>query len=117
MTIGRGDMLMTCGAAGGLNVVMKTLLNPGDEVIILAPYFVEYGFYIDNHGGISKMVQTDDEFNLDLAAIEAAFSDKTKAIIINSPNNPSGQIYSEESLAALGKLLETVSTRLAPLYI
>lgn len=112
MTISQGDMLMTCGAAGGLNVVMKTLLNPGDEVIILAPYFVEYGFYIDNHGGVSRTVATDEEFNLDLPAIEAALSDKTKAIIINSPNNPCGQIYSKESLAALGKLLESVSTKL-----
>ncbi len=112
MTISQGDTLMTCGAAGGLNVVMKTLLNAGDEVIILAPYFVEYGFYIDNHGGVSKTVKTDADFNLDLSAIEAALSDKTKAIIINSPNNPCGQIYSEKSLAALGELLETVSTRL-----
>ncbi|TKB26525.1 pyridoxal phosphate-dependent aminotransferase [Desulfopila sp. IMCC35006] len=112
MTIGQGDTLMTCGAAGGLNVVMKTLLNPGDEVIILAPYFVEYGFYIDNHGGVSKTVKTDAEFNLDLSAIEAALSDKTKAIIINSPNNPCGQIYSEQSLAALGELLEAVSAKL-----
>ncbi len=112
MTIDQGDMLMTCGAAGGLNIVMKALLNPGDEVIILAPYFVEYGFYIDNHGGVSKTVTTDDEFNLDLAAIEAAISSKTKAIIINSPNNPCGQIYSAESLAALGKLLDQAGTQL-----
>jgi aspartate aminotransferase len=103
--IGQGEVLMTCGAAGGLNIVMKTLLNPGDEVIILAPYFVEYGFYIDNHGGVSKTVATDDEFNLDLAAIEAALCANTKAIIVNSPNNPCGQIYSRESLAALGALL------------
>ncbi len=112
VTINQGDMLMTCGAAGGLNIVMKTLLNPGDEVIILAPYFVEYGFYIDNHGGVSKTVSTDEDFNLDLPAIEAAISDKTKAIIINSPNNPTGQVYSEESLIALGKLLEKASTQL-----
>ncbi len=112
ITIDKGDTLMTCGAAGGLNVVMKTLLNPGEEVIILAPYFVEYGFYIDNHGGVSKTVKTDDDFNLDLGAIEAAISNKTKAIIINSPNNPCGQIYSEDSLAALGALLETASNSL-----
>ena len=112
MPISQGDMLMTCGAAGGLNIVMKTLLNPGEEVIILAPYFVEYVFYIDNHGGISKTVATDEEFNLDLPAIEAALSDKTKAIIINSPNNPTGQIYSEESLKALGHLLHKTSAKL-----
>lgn len=111
MEIGHGEMLMTCGAAGGLNIVMKALLNPGEEVIILAPYFVEYGFYIDNHGGISKIVSTDEDFNLDLSAIEEAISEKTKAIIINSPNNPCGQIYSKESLEALGGLLEKASAR------
>ncbi len=101
-----GDMLMTCGAAGALNVVMKSLLNPGEEVILLAPYFVEYNFYVDNHGGVSKIVQTDSEFNLDLAAIEAAITNKTKAVIVNSPNNPTGQIYSQESLNKLGALLD-----------
>jgi aspartate aminotransferase len=101
-----GDMLMTCGAAGALNVVMKSLLNPGEEVILLAPYFVEYNFYVDNHGGVSKVVQTDAEFNLDMAAIEAAITEKTKAVIINSPNNPTGQIYSQEALNELGALLD-----------
>lgn len=109
--VSNGDMLMTCGAAGGLNIVMKSILNPGDEVIILAPYFVEYGFYIDNHGGVGKVVSTDNEFNLDLEAIEEAISEKTRALIINSPNNPSGQIYSEESLAELGDLLEKYSAK------
>lgn len=101
-----GDMLMTCGAAGALNVVMKALLNPGEEVILLAPYFVEYNFYVDNHGGVSKVVQTDAEFNLDMAAIEAAITEKTKVVITNSPNNPTGQIYSQESLNELGALLD-----------
>jgi aspartate aminotransferase len=104
-------MLMTCGAAGGLNIALKSLLNPGDEVIILAPYFVEYGFYIDNHGGVARIVATDEEFNLDIKAIEAAISAKTKAIIINSPNNPCGQIYSEDSLWALGELLTLAGDR------
>jgi len=102
----QGDILMTCGAAGGLNVVMKSLLDPGDEVIILSPFFVEYNFYVDNHGGVTKIVATDDEFNLDLSAIEAALTDKTKAVLINSPNNPTGQVYSAESLGQLGQLLE-----------
>ncbi len=100
-----GDVLMTCGAAGALNVVMKALLDPGDEVIIISPYFVEYTFYIDNHGGAAKIVPADKDFNLDLAAIAAALTEKTKAVLINSPNNPTGQVYSAESLAALGKLL------------
>lgn len=107
VTVTQGDMLMTCGAAGGLNIVMKSILNPGDEVIILAPFFVEYGFYIDNHGGVAKIVPTDEEFNLDLEAIKDNISEKTRAIIINSPNNPCGQIYSEDSLKKLGELLAT----------
>jgi aspartate aminotransferase len=105
------DTLMTYGAAGGLNIALKAILNPGDEVIVLAPYFVDYLHYIDNHGGSSKIVETDNEFNLDLAAIEASLSNKTKAILINSPNNPSGQIYSEAALTELGDLLGRVSTK------
>lgn len=101
-----GDVLMTCGAAGGLNVIMKALLDPGDEVIVFSPYFVEYTFYIDNHGGVTKIVPTDAEFNLDLAAVEAALNEKTKAVLINSPNNPTGQVYRAETLAALGRLLD-----------
>ncbi|WP_136798271.1 pyridoxal phosphate-dependent aminotransferase [Desulfosediminicola ganghwensis] len=106
VTIDPADMLMTCGAAGGLNVVIKALLNPGEEVIILAPFFVEYHFYVDNHGGVTKIVETDEEFNLDLKAIEEAITEKTKAIIINSPNNPTGQVYSQEALKELGLLLD-----------
>ncbi|MBU0665531.1 MAG: pyridoxal phosphate-dependent aminotransferase [Proteobacteria bacterium] len=111
VTVQGNDMLMTCGAAGAINIVMKSLLNPGDEVILLAPYFVEYNFYVDNHGGVSKIVGTDPEFNLDLAAIQAALTDKTKAILINSPNNPTGQIYSQESLNSLGRLLDEAGKR------
>ncbi|MCF6186185.1 MAG: pyridoxal phosphate-dependent aminotransferase [Desulfobulbaceae bacterium] len=106
VTLDQGDILMTCGAAGGLNVVMKSLLDPGDEVIILSPFFVEYNFYVDNHGGVTKIVATDEEFNLDIPAIEAALSEKTKAVLINSPNNPTGQVYSAESLKELGLLLD-----------
>lgn len=111
ITVNPGDMLMSCGAAGALNVVMKALLNPGDEVIMLAPFFVEYNFYVDNHGGVGRVVQTDSEFNIDLGNIEDALTDKTKAVIINSPNNPTGQLYSAESIAALGKLLDDASQR------
>jgi aspartate aminotransferase len=111
IAVNHGDMLMTCGAAGGLNIVLKALLNPGDEVIILAPYFVDYDNYIDNHGGVSTIVNTDEEFNLDLPAIEAAITAKTKAILINSPNNPTGQIYSADALWALGELLTLAGDR------
>jgi aspartate aminotransferase len=106
-----GDMLMSCGAAGAINVVMKALLNPGEEVILLAPYFVEYNFYVDNHGGVGKVVKTDEQFNIDLAAIEEVLSEKTKALLINSPNNPTGQLYSADSIAALGDLLDSASQR------
>jgi len=118
VTVNPGDMLMTCGAAGGLNVVMKSLLDPGDEVILLAPYFVEYNFYVDNHGGVSRIVATDSQFNLDLDAIKKVLCEKTKAIIINSPNNPTGQIYSGESLQALGRLLtEACSKHSSTIYM
>jgi len=103
--IGENEVLMTVGAAGALNVVMKAILDPGDEVIILAPYFVEYGFYVDNHGGTAKIVATAEDFSLDLPAIAAAISQKTKAIIINSPNNPTGRIYATTELEGLGRLL------------
>src|SRR6056297_2222670 len=103
--ITENEVLMTCGAAGGLNVILKTILDPGDEVITPAPYFVEYGFYADNHGGTLKTVATNEDFTLDMAAIEAAITEKTKAVLINSPNNPTGQVYSKERLEALGALL------------
>jgi aspartate aminotransferase len=111
ITLSRNEILMTCGAAGGLNVVLKALLDPDDEVIILAPFFVEYKFYIDNHGGVSKVVATDSEFNPDLDAIASAINEKTKAILINSPNNPTGQIYSAQTLAELGKKLTAAADK------
>jgi len=105
-------VIMTCGAGGALNVVLKAILNPAEEVIILAPYFVEYKFYIDNHGGVPVEVWTNREtFRLDLAAIEAAITTKTRAIIINSPNNPTGVIYTTEELTALGELVKRAQAR------
>ncbi|MCI0794171.1 MAG: pyridoxal phosphate-dependent aminotransferase [Chloroflexi bacterium] len=100
-----GDIVMTCGAAAALNVVLKTILDPAEEVIILSPYFVEYGFYIDNHGGTAVVAPTDREFQPDFEAIEAAITPRTRGIIINSPNNPSGAVYPAECLKALGELL------------
>lgn len=109
-----GQVVMTCGASGALNVVLKTILNPGEEVIILVPYFVEYKFYIDNHGGVPREVWTDREtFQLDLAAIEAAINEKTRAIIINTPNNPTGTIYHEDSLRELGLIIQRKERELA----
>jgi aspartate aminotransferase len=100
-------VIMTCGASGALNVALKTILNPGEEVIILAPYFVEYKFYIDNHGGVPRVVWTDREtFQPDLPAIEAAINGQTRAIIVNTPNNPTGVIYPAAALQQLGELLQ-----------
>ncbi len=100
------NVIMTVGAGGGLNVVLKALLNPGEEVIILAPYFVEYKFYIDNHSGTIKEVSTREDFSLDLEAIAKAIGPNTRAMIINTPNNPTGKVYSEQELEQLGDLLE-----------
>jgi len=99
------EIIMTCGAAGGLNIIFKALLDPGDEVLTPAPYFVEYGFYVDNHGGRLVTVPTRADFTLDIDAIAAGISENTKVVLINSPNNPTGQIYSAENLRQLGDLL------------
>lgn len=107
----QGDLLMTCGAAGALNVLFKALLDPGDEVIVFCPFFMEYHFYVDNHGGVLKPVKTDDAFNLDFDALQEALTEKTKVVLINSPNNPTGQIYSAESLLKLGKMLDEASEK------
>ena len=100
-----GEVVMTCGAAGGLNVALKTILNPGEEVVFFAPYFVEYGYYTDNHGGIPVVAPTDDTFQPDLAALEGVISARTRAVLMNSPNNPSGAVYKAERLKDMGELL------------
>lgn len=104
-------VLMTCGAAGGLNVLFKTLLDPGDEVIILAPYFAEYLFYVDNHGGKVRIVETRQDFSLDPEEIRKSISSRTKAILLNSPNNPTGRMYDRESLHELGTVLQDAEDR------
>jgi aspartate aminotransferase len=99
------DIVMTCGAAGGINATLKAILNPQEEVIIFAPYFVEFPYYIDNHGGVIKVVPTDENFLPKLDLLEKAITSKTKAVIINSPNNPTGAVYSEELIHQIGELL------------
>jgi aspartate aminotransferase len=101
----KDNIIMTVGAAGGLNVVFKALLDPGDEVIVANPYFVEFMFYIGNHGGVMRLVDTKDDFHLDISKIEKAITRKTKAILINSPNNPTGVVYNEEELKELAAVL------------
>lgn len=105
-------VVMTVGAAGGLNVTFKALLDEGDEVIVPSPYFMEFKFYIDNNGGKIHLVETNEDFSLNLEEIEKAIGERTKAILINSPNNPTGVIYSHESLEELGQLLKRKSQEL-----
>jgi aspartate aminotransferase len=99
------DLILTVGAAGALNVILKAILDPGDEVIVFAPYFVEYLTYVDNHGGVAKVVETDEDFRLDLKRLEKALTPRTRAVIINSPNNPTGQVYEAAALKELGRFL------------
>ena len=104
---GQDNILMTVGAAGGLNVILKTLLNPGDEVITFSPYFVEYGNYVGNYDGKLVVVPSaPDTFQPDPESLRLAVTDKTKAIIINNPNNPTGVIYSEDTVKAIAAVLE-----------
>ena len=98
-------VIMSVGAAGAMNCVFKALLNDGDEVIVPAPYFAEYGHYCANHGGTLRPVPTKNDFSLDNDAIKAALTEKTAAVIINSPNNPTGRIYSREEIQALSAVL------------
>ncbi len=105
LEISENDIIMTCGAAGGLNIILKAILNPGEEVITPAPYFVEYGFYADNHGGRLLPVPARADFTMDVSAMEAAITEKTRAILINSPNNPTGQVYPEENIRELAECI------------
>jgi aspartate aminotransferase len=108
-----GDVIMTCGAAGAMNVVLKSILNPGEEVIVFAPYFVEYLNYIDNHGGVPRIVPTDKKFLPKMDLLEAAITNKTRAVIINSPNNPTGVVYSESLMKQIGNLLQKKESELS----
>jgi aspartate aminotransferase len=100
------NIVMTCGAAGGLNVVFRTIINPGEEVIVFSPYFAEYLFYVDNHEGKPVIVPADkDTFQPDLRLFEERISPLTKAVLINSPNNPTGVVYSESVLARMAEII------------
>lgn len=101
------NIVMTCGAAGGLNIILKSILNPEDEVITFAPFFGEYANYVDNYDGKLVIVKSDEgTFQPDINALEEKINERTKAIIINSPNNPTGVIYSEKSIKNIAKVLE-----------
>ena len=109
----RQNLIMTVGAAGGLNVALKTILEPGDEVMLFAPYFGEYNNYISNFDGVPVVVPPDyTRFSMNLAEAEKLFTPRTKAVIVNSPNNPTGTVYTEEEIQALAALLEEKSREL-----
>lgn len=102
----QANILMTVGAASGMNVILKTLLNPGDQVMVFAPYFLEYNAYVQNYDGQLVVVPPDTEtFQPDLEAFEQRITPKTKAVIINTPNNPTGVVYSRNTLEELSRIL------------
>ena len=103
--LGADHIVMTCGAAGALNVIFKVLLEPGDEVLAPVPCFVEYKIYADNANGTAKFVRSKDDFSLDLDAIRDGITEKTKIVLINSPNNPTGKVYDAESIRGLASVL------------
>lgn len=118
INISSNEVIMTCGAAGGLNIIFKSILNPGEEVIFPSPFFVEYFFYVENHQGRPVVVPTKADFTLDIEAFAKAITQKTKAVLINSPHNPTGQIYSEDEIKSLAQLLREKSSLYGrPIYL
>ncbi|MBF8260307.1 MAG: aminotransferase class I and II [Actinobacteria bacterium] len=114
----QGSIVMTVGAAGAINVALKAILSPGDEVVVIAPYFVEYLFYVRNAGGVPVVAESTEEFQLDLGAIRKAISSRTKALILNSPNNPTGAVYPLRDLRALSRVLAEGEKRTrGPIYV
>ncbi|HCU68534.1 MAG TPA: pyridoxal phosphate-dependent aminotransferase, partial [Desulfomicrobium sp.] len=105
-------LVITCGAAGGINALFRAVLEPGDEVLCPAPYFVEYGFYAENHRGVLKAVPSKPlTFELDIKALAAAITERTRCVLVNSPNNPTGRIYTLDELASLADVLRQASAR------
>ncbi|MDE0744659.1 MAG: pyridoxal phosphate-dependent aminotransferase [SAR202 cluster bacterium] len=100
------EIVMTCGAGGALNVVMKTLLDPGEEFVIFAPFFVEYNFYADNHGGSCKIVPPDENFLPDMEVFRSSINTNTRGVLINSPNNPSGVVYGDKTLSEICEIIK-----------
>ena len=101
----QNEIVMTCGAAGGINVALKTIVEAGDEVLIFAPYFGEYIYYIDNAQALPRIVPTDSQFAPDLKILEENITSKTRAVLVNSPNNPTGVVYGHDILKGIGELL------------
>jgi aspartate aminotransferase len=106
-----GHVVMTIGAAGALNCAFKAILDPGDEVLALAPYFMEYAFYADNHGGVLRVAETDRSFRPDPQKVWEKITPKTKALLINTPTNPTGAVYTADELKSLGEVLAKAEAR------
>jgi aspartate aminotransferase len=105
------EIIMSVGAGGGLSIALKTLINHGQEVIVFSPYFPEYLLYIAGHWGVTRVVPTDSNFSPDLKAFEKAITRKTKVVLMNSPNNPSGAVYNENTLEQMGKIIREKESR------
>ena len=101
------ELIITTGAAGGVNAILKSILNPNDEIIVFSPFFVEYLFYIKNHNGIPVIAKTDEKFFPDLSDLSKKITKYTKGIIINSPNNPTGVLYPIEIIEKIGEILSS----------
>jgi aspartate aminotransferase len=113
MTVPATHIVMVCGAASGLNIVFRALLDPGDEVIVFAPIFPEYQFYVMHAGGQCRLVETTADFDLDLDCLEEAITENTRAVLLNSPNNPTGRVYSRATVGRLAELLQNQNRRRA----
>lgn len=100
------NVVMSTGAAGALNCVFKSILSPGDNILVIAPFFVEYRSYAANHGGVLVPVAAKPDFSIDIDAIAAKLDEKTAAVLINSPNNPTGKVYTDDDIKALAAVLE-----------
>ncbi len=111
LSITKDNVIMCCGAGGGINVILRTLLDQGDEVIIFAPYFSEYQFYVRNHHGKVVIAETDDYFRIDLNELEKKITKKTKALILNSPHNPTGVVYDRNDMEQLAEFLNRQQVR------
>ncbi|MBQ7608812.1 MAG: pyridoxal phosphate-dependent aminotransferase [Desulfovibrionaceae bacterium] len=113
------DVILSCGAAGALNAFLRAVIDPGDEMLCFAPYFVEYGFYVANYGGNLKAIKTDEStFEPDPESLRKAISPQTKVLLINSPNNPTGAVYSKETLVALAAVLSEKSAEIGhPIWL
>ncbi|MDO4745566.1 MAG: pyridoxal phosphate-dependent aminotransferase [Bacillota bacterium] len=105
-SFGKNNILMTVGAASALNIALKTVVNPGEEVVIFAPYFLEYNWYVNNADGVVVPCQTDENFLPDMKRLEECITEKTRAVLINTPHNPTGVVYSEEVIKGIAEVLE-----------